>query len=261
MKKYWTLYRAFLKASMVADLEYRANLTIRFVTDIFWYAAQILTFETIFSHTERVGSWNIEQTRVFLGILFVVDAFYMILFSENLDKMSDRVRKGELDLLLAKPVNSQFMLSTQRVNTAIAGNLILGISWLVYSLNGLPDFDPIRLLWLIALIPAGLMTLYAIRFAFCSTAIVFTRSENLQYLFFQLYRLGMRPDSIYKPWLKTVLMTALPVAFVASVPATAIMEAPQWNVFLWAILWSSILVYLSNVFWRFCLKHYSSASS
>lgn len=261
MKKYWTLFKAFLKASMVADLEYRANLTIRFVTDVFWYAAQILTFETIFSHTDRIGSWNLEQTRVFLGILFIVDAFYMILFSENLDKMSDRVRKGELDLLLAKPVNSQFMLSTQRVNTAITGNLLLGIGWLTFAIYGLPEFDPIRLLWLIVLIPAGLMTLYSIRFAFCSTAIVFTRSENLQYLFFQLYRLGMRPDSIYKPWLKTLLMTALPVAFVASVPASAILEPPRWETFGWAVVWTTTLVYLSGVFWRFCLKHYSSASS
>lgn len=261
MSKYLTLYKAFIKASLVADLEYRANLTIRFVTDIFWYAAQILTFETIFAHTDRVGSWNLEQTRVFLGVLFIVDAFYMILFSENLDKMSDRVRKGELDLLLAKPVNSQFMLSTQRVNTAITGNLILGTSWFVYALSGLPDYNVLNLLWLLILIPAGLMTLYAIRFAFCSTAVVFTRSENLQYIFFQLYRLGMRPDSIYQPWLKTVVLTILPVAFVASVPATAVMEAPNLPLFLWVIGWSATLVYLSGKFWRFCLKHYSSASS
>ncbi len=261
LKKYLVLYRAFFKASLMADLEYRANLLIRFVTDIFWYAAQILTFETIFRHTDKIGSWNIEQTRVFLGVLFVVDAFYMILFRENLDKMSDRVRKGELDLLLAKPVNSQFMLSCQRINTAIFGNLILGTSWLIYSLQGLPDFNWLRLLWLLCLAPAGLLSLYALRFAFCSTAIIFTRSENLQYLFYQIYRLGMRPDSIYQPWLKLALLTVLPMAVIASVPSQALMEPPNFGLFAWVILWSLGLLYLSNLFWRFCLKHYSSASS
>lgn len=99
--KYWKLFKAFAKASFVADLEYRANFLTRIVTDIFWYAAQIMTFETIFLHTDNVGGWNLDQTRVFLGMLFVADAIYMVLFHDNLDRMSDRVRKGELDLLLA----------------------------------------------------------------------------------------------------------------------------------------------------------------
>ena len=70
--------------------------------------------------------------RVFLGLLFVIDAIYMIIIHENLENMSEKVRKGDLDLLLAKPVNSQFMITLQKANTAIIGNLVLGTSWLIY---------------------------------------------------------------------------------------------------------------------------------
>ncbi len=38
----------------------------------------------------------------------------MIILSENLDQFSEKVHKGDLDLLLAKPVNSQFMISLQK---------------------------------------------------------------------------------------------------------------------------------------------------
>ena len=192
LKKYARMLSAFFKASLVADLEFRANFATRIITDCFWYAAQIVSFETIFRHTDKIGDWNVSQTRVFLGMLFIVDAFYMIFFSDNLDKISERVRKGELDLLLTKPLNSQFMLSCQRINTAIIGNLILGSLWLAFSLAALPDFNWLRLLWLLLLVPSGLLSLYSIRFAFSSTALIFTRSDNLQYLWFQIYRLGMR---------------------------------------------------------------------
>jgi len=259
--KYLRLFKAFFKASLVADLEYRANFATRILTDIIWYAAQILTFETLFRVTDRIGSWDLAQTRVFLGILFVVDAFYMILFSENLDQMSDKVRKGEIDLLLAKPVNSQFMVSCQRINTAIFGNLLIGIGWLIFSLVNLPNFDWFRVLWLVILIPTGILSLYSIRFIFCSLALIFTKADSIQYLWFQLYRLGMRPDSIYVPWLKVVVLTILPVAVIASVPSRALLDPPNVGLFVWVVLWAFGILYLSHRFWNFCLRNYSSASS
>ena len=46
------------------------------------------------------------------------------------------------------------------------------------------------------LIPCGVVTAHSIRFMLSTTAIIFTRTESLQYLWYQIYRLGMRPDSL-----------------------------------------------------------------
>ncbi len=134
IRKYASLYSAMFKASFISDLEYRANFFTRIITDIFWYFAQVMTFEVIYKHTEKIGDWNIAQMRVFLGVLFISDGLYMMFLHENIENISEKVRKGDLDLLLAKPVNSQFMLSLQRTSTAYIGNLILGSSWLFYNL-------------------------------------------------------------------------------------------------------------------------------
>jgi ABC-2 type transport system permease protein len=259
--KYLRLFKAFFKASLIADLEFRMNFVTRIVTDIFWYFGQIATFKGLFLLTPMIGTWKAEETMVFLGVLFVVDAIYMILFSENLDRLADRVTKGDLDLLLTKPANSQFMISFQRMNTAILGNLLIAISWLAYSISQIPNFQFLNLLWLIFLIPTGVIALYSVRFIFGGFTIIFTRAENLQYLFFQLYRLGMRPDSIYSPWMRIFLMTLLPVGIIASVPARFLMNPPDYLLFAWSIAWSLALVYISHRFWNFCLKFYSSASS
>lgn len=259
--KYFSLYGALFRTSFIADLEYRVNFLTRIATDIFWYIAQIVTFEVLFMHTPKIGDWNLEQMRVFLGVVFVVDGIYMIILSENLDQMSEKVRKGDLDLLLAKPVNSQFMISLQKASTAMIGNLLIALSWFTYSLWQLPDFEWTRLAWLFFLIPCGLVALYAMRFFMAATAVIFARSENLQFIWFQLYRLGMRPDSIYTPWLKWFLLTALPVGVIASVPARALIEPANFGLFAWVFALSFLLIYLSHRFWKFALKFYSSASS
>jgi len=261
LQKYLRLYYAFFKASFVADLEFRANFITRIITDVIWYGAQIFTFEVLFLHTNKLGDWNVDQTRVFLGIVFVVDAFYMIMFHDNLDRMNTSIRKGDLDLLLVKPVSSQFMLSCQRISTAMIGNLGIGTAWLIWSIAQLPDVQWINLLWLLLLLPCGVLAVYCLRFLFSASALIFTQAESVMYLWYQIYRLGLRPDSIYVPWLRFAILTIMPVGFIASVPARAILEPASYGLFAWVLLWTVGLMIFTSWLWQLGLKKYSSASS
>jgi ABC-2 type transport system permease protein len=261
MKKYFSLYWAFLRASFTADLEFRANFAVRILTDIIWYVAQIVSFEMLFNYTENIGAWNRGEMRIFLGVLFIVDAIYMLVFSVNVDLLSESVRKGSLDLLLTKPVHSQFMISCQRAATAYLGNLLLGAAWLAWALWHHEGFQPWRLLWLAATIPTGVIIFYSLRFFFSASAVIFTRAENLQHLWYHLYKLGLRPDNIYAPWLKYVVLTAVPVGLIASVPARLLLGTAAPIMALWCLAVAAICLVLSNLFWNYALRHYTSASS
>lgn len=260
-RKYLGLYAAMFKVSFIADLEYRVNFFTRIITDIFWYVAQIVTFEVLYSHTSKIGDWNLPQMRVFLGLLFVIDAIYMIVIHDNMENFPDKIRKGDLDLLLTKPVNSQFMISLQKASCALFGNLFLALGWLTYSLTTLEEFNVLRLLWLLLLIPCSVSIIYVMRFMIASTSVIFTRSENLQFLWYQIYRLGMRPDSMYFPWFKWMILTVIPVGVIASVPARALLDPPNYLILIWPVILCPMLIYISNRFWKYALKFYSSASS
>lgn len=261
LAKYFRLHRQFVITGWISDLEFRLNFALRLLTDIFWYAGQIVTFEVLFRHTPLVGDWNLEQVRVFLGVVFVVDALYMIFLSDNLDRLGEYVRRGSLDFLLVKPVNSQFMVSTQRVAASLVGNLTLSATWLGVSLWNLPELEPWRLLWLVLLVPIGLVVLYCLRFFLSSCALIFVRSESLSWLWYTIYRLGLRPDNLYPPWLKFVILSVLPVGVIASVPARFLLEPPHWLLLGWVLLLGTTLLWLSSRFWRFALRAYQSASS
>lgn len=259
--KHLRIFKALAQASIQADMEYRANFVSRIVTDIVWYAAQVLTFETLYLHTSQIGGWTAPQMRVFLGLLFVVDAIYMVLFSDNMDRFSEKIRKGDLDLLLMKPVNSQMMISLQRIATALLGNLLIALIWLVWALSQLPDLQPWRLLLLVVYIPVGVLIFYCFRFLIATTAVIFTRADSLQYMWHQFYKLGCRPDSLYAPWLKYALLTVMPVLAIVAVPAHAIVNEPQPLILVYVLLLSLFMLWGSGRFWRYALSKYTSASS
>jgi len=262
LRRYLHIFIGFFRASAMADLEYRLNLVVKIVTDIIWYAAQIALFEVLFSHARSISGWTIDSTRVFMGVLFLGDSLYMLFLSENLDRLTEKVRRGDLDLLLVKPVNSQFMLSFQKMSPAYIGNFLMAFSWLIWSLGRLPE--PVawsRLLILFIAVPGSLAITYSMRFFFSATALIFVRAENINYIWYQLYRLGTRPDTIYPQWLRYMVLSFLPVAFIGSVPARLILNTPDLGLTLATVAIPLAAVYLTTRYWRYTLKFYSSASS
>lgn len=261
MRRYWRIFKAFFVAGLKAEMEYRVNILLRFVVDALWYVIQVVTFEILFLHVGRVGVLAHAEMRVFLGILFTVDALEMIFFHENLNQISEHVRKGDMDFLLVKPVNSQFMVSLQKISFANVLNLILALSWLGWAVSQMPQVAWWQVLELAFLLPCGALIFYAMRFMFCSLAVVFTQSDSFMHVWFQFYKLGMRPDSIYNGWVRMVLMTLLPVSLIASVPSRAILDPSEPWLALWVVLMTGLVLWLSHRVWNYLLKFYTSASS
>lgn len=261
LRKYLRLFSILLKTSLIADLEFRVNFSLRIITDIMWYLMQVLSFEVLFNYTPQIGDWDRYQMRVFLGVLFIVDSLYMIFVQDNVDRFADKVRKGELDFILAKPVSSQFLVSFQKIATASFGNLFIAIVFFAYSISQIENFNWYRMFWFILVLPTSFIVVYTSRFFFTCLNLIFVKSESVQFLWYNCYKLGMRPDSIYFPFMKFILLTVFPMSFVASVPARMLLEPPNTLLIIWSLIVGPLFLYLSNRFWTYCLKHYASASS
>lgn len=258
--RYLRLFYSFFKASLIADLQNRVNFLSRIFTDIFWYASQLIVIEAIYLHTDQIAGWTAPDMRVFLGVLFLMDALFMILFSENFDSISQKIRKGDLDLLLVKPLSSQFVISLQRFNTAIFGNLVLAVCYLTWALSQVP-FLWVNLASALLLVPCGLVVCYSIRFFLVCIAVVTTRAENIQFLWYQIYKLGARPDAVYPQAVRRVFLSIIPVAFIASVPARGVLGQLDLKTSLTAVIVAIVLLWLSGKAWSAALRNYTSASS
>ena len=262
MIKYLKLWVNFLKISWMAEAEYRLNMFIRVFSDIIWYFTQISVFEVLFFHMPRISGWDIQSMRVFMGILFATDACYMILFHDNFEQAANLVKKGELDFVLTKPVNSQFMFSCRKVNAVYAVNLLIVAAYLAWAIMRLPE-KPATLQYLLTfvLMITGLSVLYSLRFFFAALNVVITNAASLTYVWYQFYRLGNRPHALYPPWLRWCVLTIFPVGLIVSVPATNLVRGLDWRFVVLSPVIAIFLLYTSTRYWKFVLKYYSSASS
>lgn len=258
--RYLRLWLEFLKMSLMADAEFRLNIIVRFIGEFFWYVAQLSVFEVIYLHTNTLYGWDVNAMRLFMATLFLVDCLYMIFFQENLDRAFQLVRKGDLDLYLTKPVHSQFMITFRKIGTPYIFNFLIISGYIIWAIQQLTTTWP-QIVAYVLLVVCGFILLYSIRFMFVMITIVLQDAGNIQFIWYQFYRLAMRPDFLYPFSLRMIIFTVLPVAFFSSVPSRILIDGLDWRYLVTAPTLAFGAFFLSTVLWKRALRFYSSASS
>jgi ABC-2 type transport system permease protein len=103
--------------------------------------------------------------------------------------------------------------------------------------------------------------LYSLWFLIAASSIWFVKIWNATEVLRTLLTAGRYPISAYPPGLRLLLTVVLPIAFLTSVPAEAILgrATASWLVASGALALMCLLI--SRWFWRFALRSYTSASS
>lgn len=256
LKLEWMLF----KLSAITDLQMRFNLLAQFFNDILWYAVQIVLFEAIYLHVDTLGGWGIAETRVFLGILFLIDGLQMVLFAYNFEHFTDKVVRGELDLLLVKPVSSQQLFTMQRLQCGFLLNVLFALGWLVFAFADLPGGFPYSQLWLLLIaVPAGLSVFYATRLIFTLPTLFLKQNTDTMELYFALFRLGLRPDKLYGPGLRYLVLMIVPVGMIASVPARIVIDPFDGWLLAGLVFTSLFVLFVANKLWHMAVRRYSSS--
>ncbi|GBD07400.1 hypothetical protein HRbin21_01224 [bacterium HR21] len=255
------LWAIFLAQALSREMEYRLHLWLSFLIDVVWYAVQVGLFEVIYLHTPVIAGWSRDEMAVFLGTLFVVDALNMALFSTNFWRIPQYVLTGELDFFLLKPVSPFFLVFLRYPNVASFLNLAVALTVLGYGIGRVAP-PP---LWAAVAYPIfllnGLLCMLSFQALIGAVAIRILAAEGIQQTFHIMYQFGMKPESIYTPLLRRVLLYIFPMALVASVPAQVLLGKASLELVIAGLLIPPALLGVSR--WTFlrALRSYTGASA
>jgi len=178
----------------------------------------------------------------------------------NLNQIINHVREGTLDFVLLKPFDSQLWLSTR--NLAVWGLPGIGCGLLVVGYAGwqlgFGATDAVRGLVPMAL---GLAILYSIWFLLASTSLWFVKIYNVTFVLRSFLEAGRFPVSAFPTAYRVFFTFLLPVAFLTTVPAEAMLGRCSLSQLTLALVLGLLLFAAARGFWRFSLRFYSSASS
>src|SRR5512143_3852686 len=127
MLRYLRLWRRFVALAFMGQMEYRVNFLLGVGEGAAQLALAMLTFALLYSFTDQVGGWTLTQVWLLVGIYRVADGLIGLQITPNLLSITGYIRSGEMDLLLLRPVSSQFLVSLRLLSLPEVVNVLIGL--------------------------------------------------------------------------------------------------------------------------------------
>lgn len=264
MRRYIEIYGIMLRNSLIREMNFKANFVLWMVVEVLWFCGQIFFFGIIFGQVDRIGDWTKWEVILLVGTHQMIAQLFQAFFFVNLSNIPELVRTGKLDSLLALPLDSQFAVSTKQFSLDSVINGLLGGVVVLVSLSRLgivPSATSVAI-YLVAL-GFGVAIHYSIMLSLAAVSFWIVRAQGLVYGYFNFLNIARYPDVIFPRLFRFVFGWIIPVVIVANIPARLLIKPlgqPGWLMFHLAMA-AAIAFWLSRIFWRFALRHYSSASS
>ena len=260
--RYLRTLRCFWAASLAAELEYQVNVVIELVAVLANLAGSWFTLSLFYGHGHELGGWSWDAALVVLGLYTLLDGLTTTLLQPNLSTIVTHVRTGTLDFILLKPIDSQFWLSSRTISPwGLPGLLAGAVLVVVATVRAGARPDALQLAAAALLLVASALILYSLWFVLAATSIWFVKVWNATEVLRSALVAGRYPVSAYPAGLRLFFTVVLPVAFLTTVPAEAILgrTSPLWVGS--SLLVAAVALLISRRFWLFALRFYTSASS
>jgi len=263
MTKYFHYLLIYFKYSFIRLLEYRFDFVTRFVTSILSAFLGFLSINFLYNNIPQIVGWNRAQLYLLTGTYNLVWGLFFGLFIHNLPQITKLVNRGELDLVLTKPINSQFLVSFRnRVEYSEISVFLSGLFIFTYGLNQLNlHLSLWQVLLYSLLILNSVVLCYSLWLINMTTAFWFGRLHELHEVFLSVFNINKYPTAIFSPVLRTIFTYFLPLAVLVFFPTQFLLNTLNPLFIGYSIFISLFFLFLSTRFWHFALRHYSSASS
>jgi ABC-2 type transport system permease protein len=278
---YLRVFATFARNSLVRDMTFRMNFLIECVSSVTWTLMNLGFYLLIFQYTTSIGAgtgWGQWEFFAFLATTMLINSIVQAFFMPNCEQISELIRTGGLDFALLKPIDTQFLISLEKVDWSSLANFAAGLVLLTVSLVQMTtrSVEPLPLrpemLVLYAFyVLCGVAILYSLMIALSATSIWLGQNRSLYDFWFYITNFSRYPMEIYSGRLGTPLQWVctyiVPVLIVVNVPARLIARpvSPSgesvWPLALFALAATAGSLLGSRWIFLLALKSYRSASS
>lgn len=256
------LWLAFFRNSLSRNMEYKMNFILDLFIDAIFYGSYFFFFSVIFSYVDSLGDFSKDAVIIFLIITYLTDSVFVFFFGSNTFQVNRMVVKGDLDLLLLKPVNSLFFISFRYVatysiiSTILLSGLLLRLTYIYPAPIGFINY----LVFFISF-SMGILILYSLEFLVSCLVFWYKNFSVGGWLCSELTKYSRRPDSIYSGTLQKLLFSFFPMAMISSLPARMLIFGPDYYMLLAQLFITTLALLLTIFVWNQGLIRYDSASS
>jgi len=217
-------WRILLAAAFRQSLTYKGNLILMMAGSAALQGTQLLFIGVLLGRFGVIAGWSTAQSAFLYGLRLSAHGVGTVFFGQHL-ATDTVIREGDYDRFLLRPVPPLIQLLTRWFNLGTLGDLALGLGILITAITLAPiDWTPWLVLLTVAaaigggLLEAGLQIgLAGLSFRLGSTRDLKVSVDNT------LTDFGAYPLPVFGPAGVYALTFALPLAFIAYLPATVVL--------------------------------------
>lgn len=224
----WSLVLASIRGQM----QYRASFLMQVASGIVFQCMGFVFVWLLLSRFRALDGWTIEEMALLYGIRLCAHGAYLVLFNNMYG--IDQMVQGEFDRFLVRPLPILTQLMFSQFRLSILGDLTGGIVILGAAISRTDiNWTPANGLLLVTAILGGGMIDGAMQLAMASTSFRTLNSWPLRVLADDIAaNFANYPISIFGNPVRFVLTFLLPIAFMAYLPAAALLGKatflPAW---------------------------------
>jgi ABC-2 type transport system permease protein len=263
--RYLRLWFVLARFGLIREFAFRGNFLLRIFVEILWLGLQLLFYRTLFTQTGNIAGWEMPQYFFFVGVHNVVSGLMEAIFLDACNNFAELVRTGDLDFILLKPMDEQFLVSCRSIDFACVPNVLFGAIIMLVSLSYLPAPGLGHVFLFLFLIVCGCMLAYGFLLLLTSLSVWFMRNQSLMEMWWLFSTLMRYPREIFQGPFATpvgfIFSFAIPIILVTNVPANVMVKILDWKLAAYLALAAVVMLAVSRWFFRSALQRYRSASS
>lgn len=262
MKRIFSLLYRFGKTSLLQQMAYRPSFLFAIVGKTLRVGVLLIFFKVLYLYTPFLGTYSSDAILVLIATYLTLEFLVAISFHRNLAYyLPAALRQGTFDLLLTKPINTLFHTSFR-----------------VIDFMDMISFFPVLVLWVVALGRAETITLggivllvlfillgYVFAFSFllllASSAFWTITATGVGRMYENILRLARYPSSVFQGGFRLLFFYIIPISAMTNIPAEALLGRAAAGAVLYFAVYTIVVFFAAVAFWKFAIRHYSSASS
>ena len=252
-----------IKLKLSRMMVWRLSFFGAFFADGTLFLVQLLTFQVIYAQVDAIGEWGRGEMVIFIGTFSIINALNMLIYFFGVIQIPEKIKRGDLDQYLTKPVNALLRITFENVNPGSLPLVILSVMIVLYGVR----IAGIEVTFSLGLCYTGLvlmMTLlwYDMEVILRTIPFLVISANGIMQLEGYLLELNFRvPGVLYKGVFKLLFYFILPYGIMSTVPTEFLSGSLTMPGFLQALCVTIFFTAFALWFWKFGLRHYKSASS
>lgn len=262
MKRYLRVYIKLIHLNAAALIVYPANFYNSLLASIGWGFFSLYSVILLTAQTKGAFGWSREEILLLNGVYGIIIGIFHTVFSRNFGRFSKVVHQGQLDSVLMKPIDSQYLLSFWEFGWVSISRVLMAIGYVIIVSRSLALQTKLIDVFLFAVVGVcGILLLYSIWYMVITFTIWFTRLSNLVDLMFNITGIARYPRSMFAQSAGFAFWFLFPLLLIINIPTKVYLRRIDLGEILLLISIAILFFFGSRIFWKFALRSYTSASS